>query len=124
MAVSIGDDGPGFSPEVLPRLGEPYVSTRPREGRGAGSSPTGDRADGYEGMGLGVFIARTLLARTGASLRFMNAPGKAPADERGEGPTGALILVRWPSASIRESKSQGRRAFGDVPAASGLAAEA
>ncbi|MGF1551188.1 MAG: ActS/PrrB/RegB family redox-sensitive histidine kinase [Paracoccaceae bacterium] len=111
MVISIGDDGPGFPAEILPRLGEPYVSSRPREGRGTGigaGGATGVEAGGsYEGMGLGVFIARTLLARTGAQLRFMNAPRSSE-----DGPTGALILVRWPRASIRETKAEGRRAFG------------
>ena len=51
LSVEVEDDGPGFAPSVLSRLGEPYVSTR--AGR-----------DGH--MGLGLFIARTLLERTGA----------------------------------------------------------
>jgi two-component system, sensor histidine kinase RegB len=62
MAV-IGDDGPGFDPVLLGQLGEPYVSG----GEG------GRRSQG-EHMGLGVFIAVTLLERTGASLRFGNRP--------------------------------------------------
>lgn len=50
VGVEIEDDGPGFPPEILARLGEPYVSTRVGDG---------------EHMGLGVFIASTLLSRTG-----------------------------------------------------------
>lgn len=69
FSILIEDDGPGFAPSLLARLGEPYVSTR-REG---GSN-----------MGLGVFISRTLLEPTGATLRFSNRP---------EG--GARIEVTW-----------------------------
>jgi two-component system sensor histidine kinase RegB len=65
--VVIEDDGPGFPPEVLEFLGEPYVSTRHEEG----------------GLGLGVFIAETLLARTGASLQFGNQV------------RGARVVVTW-----------------------------
>lgn len=63
------DDGPGFPPAILPRLGEPYVSIRAGE---AGH------------MGLGVFIAKTLLARTGAEVDFANRPGG-----------GAQVAIRW-----------------------------
>lgn len=70
LTVEVEDDGPGFAPSVLPRLGEPYVSTR--AGR-----------DGH--MGLGLFIARTLLERTGAEVGFAN---------RRDG--GARVEVRWP----------------------------
>ncbi len=70
LSVEVEDDGPGFAPSVLSRLGEPYVSTR--AGR-----------DGH--MGLGLFIARTLLERTGAELSFAN---------REDG--GARVDVRWP----------------------------
>ncbi|MEL6267945.1 MAG: ActS/PrrB/RegB family redox-sensitive histidine kinase, partial [Pseudomonadota bacterium] len=72
LTVVVGDDGPGFSAEVLPRLGEPYVTTRGRDQR-AGGGGAGRLDETYEGMGLGVFIARTLLERTGAVLRFGNA---------------------------------------------------
>ena len=56
LTLTIQDDGPGFPPEVLDWLGEPFLSTRRKSG----------------GLGLGVFIANTLLARTGAKLHFAN----------------------------------------------------
>jgi two-component system sensor histidine kinase RegB len=75
MAVEVRDDGPGFSPEVLIKLGEPYVTSRP----GAEGSRTG-----HIGMGLGFFIAKTLLERTGAVVSFRNG-------RRG----GAIVTARW-----------------------------
>jgi two-component system sensor histidine kinase RegB len=74
LEVSVEDDGPGFPIAVLDRLGEPYISTRSAEG---------------DHMGLGVFIASTLLERTGARLEFSNRP---------EG--GASVRVRWPRNRI------------------------
>jgi two-component system sensor histidine kinase RegB len=71
VVVRIEDDGPGFSPEVVELLGEPYVS----------GPPTG-------GLGLGVFIAQTLLARTGAALHFANM-GR-----------GARVTVVWRRATL------------------------
>lgn len=59
VILTITDDGPGYPPHVLARLGDPYVS-----GRGA------DKADH---MGLGTFIAQTLLVHTGARITFANA---------------------------------------------------
>jgi two-component system, sensor histidine kinase RegB len=70
VEITVADDGPGFPLVILDRLGEPYLSTRAAEG---------------EHMGLGVFIAATLLGRTGANLAFANRP---------EG--GASVRVRWP----------------------------
>lgn len=71
--VEVTDDGPGFSEALLDELGTPFISTR----------------QGVEGhMGLGVFIAKTLLERTGASVSFGN---------RSPGPSGAAVAVRWPS---------------------------
>lgn len=70
VLIEVCDDGPGFSDDVLGNVGEPYVSTR--AGR-----------DGH--MGLGIFIAKTLLERTGASITFSNSgPGN-----------GALIEITW-----------------------------
>jgi two-component system, sensor histidine kinase RegB len=74
VEVRIEDDGPGFSPEVLALLGEPYIST-PQHGNG---------------LGLGVFIAETLLARTGATLQFGNLPD------------GARVAVRWKRPALEE----------------------
>ncbi|MBI78611.1 MAG: two-component sensor histidine kinase [Rhodospirillaceae bacterium] len=67
--VSIIDDGPGFSPFVLDRIGEPYISSR---------------ISNDEHMGLGIFIAQTLLARTGAELSFIN---------KRDG--GAVVEIQW-----------------------------
>jgi two-component system sensor histidine kinase RegB len=80
ISIEVRDDGPGFSPEVLAKLGEPYVTTRP----GAEGSRTG-----HIGMGLGFFIAKTLLERTGALVTFQNGR-----------PHGAVVSARWPRAKI------------------------
>ncbi|HEX5262081.1 MAG TPA: ActS/PrrB/RegB family redox-sensitive histidine kinase, partial [Phenylobacterium sp.] len=80
ISIEVRDDGPGFAPEVLAKLGEPYVTTRP----GAEGSRTG-----HIGMGLGFFIAKTLLERTGAKVTFQN--GK---------PHGAVVSASWPRSKI------------------------
>ena len=70
--VEVSDDGPGFSEALLDELGTPFISTR----------------QGEEGhMGLGVFIAKTLLERTGATVTFGNRSSGG----------GAAVVVRWPS---------------------------
>ena len=74
----ISDDGPGFPSALLTSLGEPYVSGREKSDSGH--------------MGLGIFIALTLLERVGASLVFAN---------RG----GAEVSITWPHTSDRESMS-------------------
>ena len=63
VVITIRDDGPGFSPEIMDRLGEPYVTTR-------GHRFTEDSEE--TGLGLGFFIAKTLLERSGATLYFSN----------------------------------------------------
>ena len=73
--LQVIDDGPGFQAEILDRIGEPYMTTRP------GGSENGG------GLGLGLFIAKTLLERSGASVDFRNA---------GEAGKGALAEVAWP----------------------------
>jgi two-component system sensor histidine kinase RegB len=78
VSVVIADDGPGFAPEVISRIGDPYVRSR----RLRRMYATGDT-----GMGLGFFIAKTLLERTGARLTFVN---------RGFPESGAVVTIRWP----------------------------
>jgi len=80
VSVLIGDDGPGFKPEVIDTLGEPYVTTRP----GGARPRSGNKVSG---LGLGFFIAKTLLERSGAKLNLDN---RAPPDR------GALVHVVWP----------------------------
>lgn len=84
--IAIRDDGPGFDETILGELGEPYVSTGSR-GRRRGGAARGEEeeAEGGEHMGLGVFIARTLLAHAGARVAFGNRPGG-----------GAEVVVDWP----------------------------
>ena len=110
LRITVGDDGPGFGPVMLPRLGEPYVSSRAR------GSPAAHGA--YEGMGLGLFIARTLLERTGGRLAFANG-SEAPARARASGgsperarPTGAVIEIAWPRGEIEASRAEARGALG------------
>lgn len=76
VILTIADDGPGFPPEVLMRAGEPYLRLkRPSKENRAGG-----------GLGLGLFIAKTLLERSGASVEFSNKPLPA---------TGAAIKISW-----------------------------
>ena len=74
--VVIHDDGSGFPPTVMAALGEPFVSTR---------------ADEEDHMGLGIFIAQTLLQRVGADLSFANRDG-------------AEVVIQWPRAMLDHGK--------------------
>ncbi|MCF8478301.1 MAG: ActS/PrrB/RegB family redox-sensitive histidine kinase [Pseudolabrys sp.] len=78
VEVTIGDDGPGFAPDILDRIGEPYVTSRRRKPNDNDEEPTG--------LGLGFFIAKTLLERSGATLNFTN---------RAMPQRGAIIKLRW-----------------------------
>lgn len=75
VSVTITDDGPGFAAELIARLGEPYLTTRPRDPQGPDATKPG-------GLGLGVFIAKTLLERTGARLAFRNIAASGHAQVR------------------------------------------
>ena len=90
ITVRILDDGMGFPNQLLGRLGDPFMGRRRRAKRDK-SRPE------YEGMGLGLFIAKTLLERSGASLRFANGM-----DEVGNlrKQVGAVVEVRWPRSAI------------------------
>lgn len=76
VAMSVIDDGRGFSPDTLDRIGEPYMSTR------QGAEPGG-------GLGLGLFIAKTLLERSGATIDFHNSFVQGQ---------GAVVEITWPRA--------------------------
>src|SRR5437763_1823912 len=57
VGVTITDDGPGFAPEIMDRIGEPYVTSTRRRRLNLGGEAGG-------GLGLGFFIAKTLLERS------------------------------------------------------------
>ena len=82
VEIVISDDGPGIAPDLLKRIGEPYLSRR-RETEESQDGRSGLRS----GLGLGVFIARTLLERTGAKVSFAN---RVFPDH------GAVVQIVWP----------------------------
>ena len=80
VRIVVTDDGDGFPPDVLEQLGEPFVTTRP-------ASALDNDELVHTGMGLGFFIAKTLLERSCARLELAN---------RSEPETGAIVTVIWP----------------------------
>lgn len=97
LAILIEDDGPGFPTTVLDRLGEPYISTREGE-------------SGH--MGLGVFIATTLLFHTGATVEFGNGDRGDP--EAG-GLGGARVLIAWERDRLSGDLAWGGKSWGAAP---------
>ncbi|MGY9105913.1 MAG: ActS/PrrB/RegB family redox-sensitive histidine kinase [Alphaproteobacteria bacterium] len=79
IRLTVQDDGPGFTSSVLASIGEPYISTR---------------SDVGENLGLGIFIAQTLLQRTDAELSFSNQ-------------NGAKVVITWPRAILSEQNFEG-----------------
>lgn len=78
IELVISDDGAGIPPDILNRIGEPYLSRR---------RPQDEGGSERRGLGLGVFIARTLLERTGAKVSFTN---------RTFPEHGAVVQITWP----------------------------
>ncbi|CAN5221512.1 ActS/PrrB/RegB family redox-sensitive histidine kinase [soil metagenome] len=120
VVIEVLDDGPGFAADILPRLGEPYVTSRPhgkarlalaaqiraaarppkvlqgRKTREAPPSPPIEVTPSQGGMGLGFFIARTLLERTGGKVTVGVGEGAhGPGSHKG-----ARVTVRWPRSAL------------------------
>ncbi len=91
VAVTIADDGPGFAPEIMERIGEPYTTSR---GRKRANFDSGAAEPEASGLGLGFFIAKTLLERSGATLVLENKTRP----ERG-----AVVRVRWGRADFEQA---------------------
>jgi two-component system sensor histidine kinase RegB len=108
VEIVISDDGPGFAPDILKRIGEPYLSRRRGTDDAAGEradlAHTGPERAGLEGpertgLGLGVFIARTLLERTGATISFNN---RIFPDH------GAVVQIAWPRVRFEAGEEAGK----------------
>ena len=76
--VKVCDDGPGFSVDILDRLGEPYIRSSNKE------------ISFKSGLGLGTFIGKTLLERMKASIEF----GKCPKNQ------GAMVSIKWQTKDL------------------------
>lgn len=99
ISIRILDDGSGFPPHMIGRIGDPFVRKR-RSERDARKRP------GYEGMGLGLFIAKTLLERSGAELSFANGSDPYQPREKQHEKCGAVIEVIWPLSKISSHPRQ------------------
>jgi two-component system, sensor histidine kinase RegB len=91
LKVTVEDDGPGFAPDIFERIGEPYITSRPGD-HAVGDTEIGPPAaklGKHEGMGLGFFIAKTLLEQTGGTVKALNPPGG-----------GARVSVSWQRGQI------------------------
>jgi two-component system, sensor histidine kinase RegB len=87
VEMIVSDDGPGIAPDMLKRIGEPYLSRRRSADEGHRERP---------GLGLGVFIARTLLERTGAKVSFSN---------RTFPDHGAVVSIAWPRTRFETAEN-------------------
>ena len=105
ITVRIMDDGRGYPPQFLGRIGEPFI--RRRAGRSDPQRPE------YEGMGLGLFIAKTLLERSGADLSFANGTDSFKTRDGFSERTGAFVEVTWPRARLDDQGEGGRASLGD-----------
>jgi two-component system sensor histidine kinase RegB len=88
VEIVVSDDGPGFAPDILKRIGQPYLTRRRGSDEAQSGFPGGSQGGSQGGgLGLGVFIARTLLERTGAKVSFSN---------RTFPDHGAVVQIVWP----------------------------
>lgn len=103
ISVRIVDDGTGFPPHLIGRIGDPFMGRRKSE------KERRERPE-YEGMGLGLFIAKTLLERSGAELTFTN--GSSLLVRHSKLKRGAVVQVNWPRAKIDAAHSDIARVIG------------
>ena len=106
IIIRVIDDGPGYPLDMAGRIGDPFVRRR------GAPNIAGQRPE-YQGMGLGLFIAKTLLERTGAELSFNN--GSDPYLLRTEWPEqcGAIVEVSWPAQADIFQQKGSRNALGE-----------
>ena len=93
LTIRVVDDGDGYSNDILGRIGDPFVTRRT-------SAKKTDARPEYEGMGLGLFIAKTLLERSGAEISFANAFDPFLTSAELPARCGAIVEVVWPLGRI------------------------
>jgi two-component system, sensor histidine kinase RegB len=100
LTVRIVDDGEGFPPSAIGRIGDPFLKFRRLD-------PQATARPEYEGMGLGLFIAKTLLERSGAELTFANATDPFLAPEDRPERCGAVVEAVWALSDLVVADSGG-----------------
>lgn len=106
ITVRIMDDGRGYPPLLIGRIGDPFVRHRRSE-------KDKKQRPGYEGMGLGLFIAKTLLERSGAELSFANGSQSNPGPDGRK--RGAIVEVIWPREEIDALSSKTKTITAENP---------
>ncbi|MFL2897042.1 MAG: ActS/PrrB/RegB family redox-sensitive histidine kinase [Candidatus Pelagibacter sp.] len=76
--IVIEDDGEGYPSEILSKIGEPYLRPFDKKNRN------------QTGLGLGIFIGKTLLEKNFASLNCQNSKTR----------TGAEVNIKWKSQDL------------------------
>jgi len=104
--LRLTDDGPGFPPDLIGRLGDPFLKRRK-------SVREVEKRPGYEGMGLGLFIAKTLLERSGARVSFRNATDPFLLVEESGERHGAMVEVIWTAAAIQLAEADAHAPLGE-----------
>lgn len=108
ITLRIMDDGRGYPSHLIGRIGDPFVRKR-RSERERRQRP------GYEGMGLGLFIAKTLLERSGAELSFANGSDGSPQGQGTSKPSGAIVEVVWPRSALAITPAENTGPLGMNP---------
>ncbi len=88
ITIRVIDDGRGYAPHMIDRIGDPFLRRRAPD-------PAQTHRKEYEGMGLGLFIAKTLLERTGARLSFSNGAEPYTGRPHPREKSGAIVQVSW-----------------------------
>ena len=76
--ITIEDDGPGYPNDILPKIGEPYLKT------------FNSNHKSKSGLGLGIFIGKTLLEKNFASIYCSNSQTR----------NGAEVLIKWKNKKL------------------------
>ena len=95
ITITISDDGRGYPPSLLGRLGDPFL----------GAKIGKENRQGYEGMGLGLFIAKTLLERTGAKISFSNGDRNQTSAHSKREASGAIVEIYWPRKKVESTSN-------------------
>jgi two-component system sensor histidine kinase RegB len=76
--ITIEDDGTGYPNDIMPKIGEPYLKTYDLDQKSK------------KGLGLGIFIGKTLLEKNFALVNCRNSKTRS----------GAEILIKWKNKDL------------------------